>query len=429
MLGQTAGESPQKVLAAEMSALQDRIAQVQEGGGQGLDVRDTYLLDLQNMHEELRVADEEIRAQQEELDALLERQRSERWQHEQLLAALPAPVLVTDSTGVVRTANAAAARLLGASVNRILGKPFPVFVAVEHRGRLRSLVSRANAGQDDFRTVLSLRHAAGYAVPAEVVGQASDACGGRAITWLLLSPPTGDAGDALPARPKLARAFSEIAQVPVHSSGKREVLVRVASICAEALGPGVGVSVALGEPQGPAHVGADRPLAQLLDGAQMMAGEGPTFTAWATRRAVTTTDLRGDPRWPRLAEHVGTAEVGAALAVPVLRQGCSGGVLNVYAGPDEPLGPSQERIAQLMADTVAAILQEMDKRTELETLAGQLQKALQSRAVIDQAKGMIMMRERCDADAAFRKLVALSSKSNVKLREVAMRIVDSTVRN
>jgi AmiR/NasT family two-component response regulator len=49
--------------------------------------------------------------------------------------------------------------------------------------------------------------------------------------------------------------------------------------------------------------------------------------------------------------------------------------------------------------------------------------------VIDQAKGMIMMRERCDADAAFRKLVALSSKSNVKLRDVARRIVDSTVRN
>jgi len=428
MLGQAAGEAPQKDLAAEMSALQDRIEQVQRGGSE-LDVRDSYLLDLQNMHEELRVADEEIRAQQEELDALLERQRGERWQHEQLLAALPVAVLATDSAGVVRTANAATARLLGVRAGKMLGKPFPMFVVPEHRGRLRTLVSRVHGGQHGVRAVLSLRHADGFALPAEVVGHASDASGDLAITWLLVSPPSGDTGDALPARPKLARAFSEIAQVPLHSSGKREVLVRVASICAEALGPGVAVSVALGEPHSPAHVGADRPLAQLLDGAQMMAGEGPTFTAWDTRRAVTTTDLRDDPHWPRLAGHLGSAEVRSALAVPVLRQGCSGGVLNVYAGPGQRLGPSQERIAQLMADTVAAILQEMDKRTELETLAGQLQEALQSRAVIDQAKGMIMMRERCDADAAFRKLVALSSKSNVKLRDVARRIVDSTVRN
>jgi len=428
MLGQVAGESPQNVLAAEMSALQDRIEQVQRGGSEP-DVRDSYLLDLQNMHEELRVADEEIRAQQEELDELLERQRSERWQHEQLLAALPAAVIVTDSAGVVRMANAATAQLVGVRAGKMLGKPLPMFVAPADRGPLRTLVSRVKGGQNGVRAVLSLRHADGVALPVEVVAQGSDVSGDRVITWLLLSPPSGDSGDALQARPRLARAFSEIAQVPLHSSGKREVLVRVASICAEALGPGAGVSVALGEPHNPAHVGADRPLAQLLDGAQMMAGEGPTFTAWETRRAVTTTDLRDDPRWPRLTGYIGTAEVGSALAVPVLRQGCSGGVLNVYAGPGQRLGPSQERIAQLMADTVAAILQEMDKRTELETLAGQLQEALQSRAVIDQAKGMIMMRERCDADAAFRKLVALSSKSNVKLRDVARRIVDSTVRN
>lgn len=224
----------------------------------------------------------------------------------------------------------------------------------------------------------------------------------------------------------LVDLFSELSRIPLHPPDKHEVLSMITSICVHALGPDVAVSVFLGEPSSPKHVGWDCGRAQELDGAQMVAAEGPSFTAWETGATVTTEDLRSDSRWPHLAERIGRAEVGMAMAVPVLREDRGGGVLNLYARPGRLLDDEESRVAGLVADTLAAVLQEMDEKAELETLADQLQEALQSRAVIDQAKGMIMLREHCDADAAFRRLVELSSKSIVKLREVARHIVDGT---
>jgi GAF domain-containing protein len=187
------------------------------------------------------------------------------------------------------------------------------------------------------------------------------------------------------------------------------------------------VSVFLGQPSSPKHVGSDWGRAQELDGAQMVAAEGPSFTAWETRTTVTSRDLHSDSRWPHLAERIGRVEVGMAMAVPVLREDRGGGVLNLYARRRRLLDDEESRVARLVADTVAAVLQEMDEKAELETLADQLQEALQSRAVIEQAKGMIMLQEHCDADAAFKRLVRLSSESNVKLREVARLLVDGSI--
>jgi AmiR/NasT family two-component response regulator len=61
------------------------------------------------------------------------------------------------------------------------------------------------------------------------------------------------------------------------------------------------------------------------------------------------------------------------------------------------------------------------------TLAEQLQTAMESRAVIEQAKGVLMGQRRCTADEAFEILVKLSQQSNRKLREVAQALVDSTL--
>lgn len=65
-------------------------------------------------------------------------------------------------------------------------------------------------------------------------------------------------------------------------------------------------------------------------------------------------------------------------------------------------------------------------RNHVETLERELEglrTAMQTRAVIEQAKGMIMLRERCDADAAFSTLVRVSQRSHTKLHDVAVRIV------
>src|SRR4051794_4083530 len=68
--------------------------------------------DLETAYEELRVADEEVRSQQEEIARLLERQNMLRWQQERMLALMPVPTLVTDRNGIIRSVNAAAAALM-----------------------------------------------------------------------------------------------------------------------------------------------------------------------------------------------------------------------------------------------------------------------------------------------------------------------------
>jgi AmiR/NasT family two-component response regulator len=85
--------------------------------------------------------------------------------------------------------------------------------------------------------------------------------------------------------------------------------------------------------------------------------------------------------------------------------------------------------AELVASTVGTVMQEVSMRSELETVVSQLQTALESRATIDQAKGIVMARYGCDADEAFRILARLSSNANVKLREIAQRLVEEAAAN
>ena len=103
------------------------------------------------------------------------------------------------------------------------------------------------------------------------------------------------------------------------------------------------------------------------------------------------------------------------------------GALTVYVS--EPLWPPRLREdAELMASTVAAVLFELGLKQELEQLASDLGRALESRAVIDQAKGIVMADRHVDAETAFEHLVRLSSTRHVKLKEIAQEIVDGASR-
>jgi AmiR/NasT family two-component response regulator len=84
-------------------------------------------------------------------------------------------------------------------------------------------------------------------------------------------------------------------------------------------------------------------------------------------------------------------------------------------------------MAELAAVAVAGILQNVAERESMQALADNLERALTSRAVIDQAKGMVMARLGVGADDAFARLVTLSSRLNVKLRDLAGLIVEGHV--
>jgi AmiR/NasT family two-component response regulator len=99
------------------------------------------------------------------------------------------------------------------------------------------------------------------------------------------------------------------------------------------------------------------------------------------------------------------------------------GALNVYAADAALVAEPLVHTAEMLGAATGAILHETGAKAELATLAGDLQKAMESRATIEQAKGILMAMHGCTADEAFHRLADLSSRTNVKVRVLAERIV------
>ena len=109
-------------------------------------------------------------------------------------------------------------------------------------------------------------------------------------------------------------------------------------------------------------------------------------------------------------------------AIPLSGGGEVAGVLTLY-GTLGVAAPAAVQRAGLFADAATALLREHYAVAELRQQEAQLRDALTSRAVIDQAKGILMARRGIDAEAAFAELVAQSHSAHVKVREVARRLV------
>lgn len=225
-------------------------------------------------------------------------------------------------------------------------------------------------------------------------------------------------------RGRLARALVEMTRTPMTTSGLADVLSEVSVICQAAFSEPVAVSISMGDPASPTLVATASKLAQSLDGAQMIAGEGPMHLAWARGETIHTSNLRADDRWHRLAPRVADSSVCAAICTPIESSGTLTGTLNVYSVFPELVNDAALEAVALLASGIAAVIHGAQVKEELENAAAQLQMALTSRAVIDQAKGVLMARHGCSAEEAFKLLAQTSSSANIKLREVAARLVD-----
>ncbi|MDN4162893.1 GAF and ANTAR domain-containing protein [Nocardioides abyssi] len=373
--------------------------------------------ELETAYEELRVADEEVRAQQEHIVQLLERSDVLRWQHERMLAVLPVPVLTTDRVGVVRAVNAAAAGLFSRRITHLVGKPLVTLVSGEDRPDLRRFLGGVRVEGGSLRRVVTLVHRDATAESVEL--QATASPGGDRVDWLVLRTHDPDAPEH--AAHRLAPAMISLIGLPSRAEEPAAVLREVARTCAEALGPGVAVSATIGPPLEPEAIATSDEVAQGGDGAQVALGDGPCHAAYVAGETVVCADVRGDERWPGLADRLPSA-VRAIIAAPTEAGDRRAGALNVYLDRPHPSADLVEGV-EMLASTVGAALHEMGLRDELARLSRDLDRALSSRAVIDQAKGIVMAARRCTAEEAFAHLVDLASTQHLKLRDLAARIV------
>jgi GAF domain-containing protein len=119
--------------------------------------------------------------------------------------------------------------------------------------------------------------------------------------------------------------------------------------------------------------------------------------------------------------------VRSTLSVPLPVQRQVIGALNLYATELGVFDPEVVTLAEQFGDYAAVAIANTTLYMSAAQLAEQMQAAMTSRAVIEQAKGMLMVQRKCDADAAFDILVQLSQHSHRKLREVAQVVVEQAL--
>jgi putative methionine-R-sulfoxide reductase with GAF domain len=225
----------------------------------------------------------------------------------------------------------------------------------------------------------------------------------------------------------LAAALADLSALPAAEPDRQRLLARMAALVRCAIPGADWVSITVGSPMDPQRLGSDSVEAQDFDGRQVRAGEGPCWDAYRTGTVVVADDVTADPRWPALARLAQDSEVRSVIAVPVCEEGATTGALNAFARRTGAFGPAGQRIAVLAAPVVAGILRNVAERESMQALAANLERALTSRAEIDQAKGIVMARLGMSADDAFARLVQLSSHLNVKLRDLATLIIEGHV--
>jgi GAF domain-containing protein len=185
--------------------------------------------------------------------------------------------------------------------------------------------------------------------------------------------------------------------------------------------------VLLADPRGQLRVAAaSTDAAGLVELFQIQNDQGPCLDCFRTGQPASAADLAGpDQRWPRFAAAATQAGFVAVHAVPMRLRDQVIGALNLFSTGTGPLGEADLRIAQALADVATiGLLQERNVR-RAETLAEQLQAALNSRVVIEQAKGSLAERLGLDMDQAFALLRNHARNTNQRLTDVARQVIDS----
>ena len=166
---------------------------------------------------------------------------------------------------------------------------------------------------------------------------------------------------------------------------------------------------------------------RLLELFQLQNDEGPCLDAYATGVAVSEGDLTVvDGRWPRFAPAAVAAGFVAVDALPMRLRDQVIGALNLFRAVPGEFDPADVRVGQALADVATISLLHERSMRHSDALNEQLQTALNSRVVIEQAKGKLAERMGVDMDQAFSLLRNFARNRNVRLSDLAQAFVDGS---
>jgi GAF domain-containing protein len=231
-----------------------------------------------------------------------------------------------------------------------------------------------------------------------------------------VNPPADDAVAVQPA-------FDELGRLSFAEHSLESFLQRVTGLAAGVLPgePVISVTIVAGER--PATVAATGDLAQHLDQTQYRLAAGPCLAAATTGRTAEIVDTRSTSEWPEFAAEAAAAGCDSVLSFPLPVREKVSGALNVYARQFSAADEGVRRLVSRFADYAVVPVSNMYLYESAVERAEHLAAALDSRAVIDQAKGILMERFKLTPDQAFQALTRVSMETNTKVRDIAERFV------
>ncbi|WP_328848814.1 GAF and ANTAR domain-containing protein [Micromonospora zamorensis] len=223
-------------------------------------------------------------------------------------------------------------------------------------------------------------------------------------------------------------AISELGQIKFGETDLSGVLSQVSELARRTIPGAEEVSVTLLKQEG-AHTAAfSGEMALRLDELQYEYEQGPCLEAAKEAAVVSVPDMSEEVRWPQWAAQAVQGGALSSLSIGFPIQETVLGALNIYGVKPGAFDDDAVTLAQTFAGYAAVALANAHLYDTTATLAAQMQSAMQSRAVIEQAKGIIMGERRCTPDEAFAILAKVSQDSNRKLRDVAAALVERAAR-
>jgi len=223
-----------------------------------------------------------------------------------------------------------------------------------------------------------------------------------------------------PREAMLAQTFVELADTLVADFDVVELLTLLADRCVDVLHVGA-AGLMLVAPDGELRVLASSSEAmRVLELFELQAHEGPCVDCYRTGRPVVNRDLAADrSRWPRFAAEALNAGFHSAHALPMRLRGKGIGALNLFHIGEGEMLPADINAAQALADVATIAILQHRATLEAQVLNEQLHHALNSRILIEQAKGMVAENQGLNIEEAFAVLRNYSRNHNLRLVDVA----------
>jgi GAF domain-containing protein len=226
---------------------------------------------------------------------------------------------------------------------------------------------------------------------------------------------------------ELAIAAELLVSIGLWDASFESVLQRLTVVTKRTVPGAAEVSVTMVDPT-PVTVASTAQFAVAVDECQYEVGYGPCLDA--LRFGVTTVvdDQVNEPRWPQYSPKAAAAGVRSSVAVPLMIEDRHLAALNVYGTVPRAFDREAISAAERLAEYAGVVVRNAEMYFSAQSRAQQMSEAMASRAVIEQAKGILIGGRGCNADEAFAILVGLSQQTGRKLHVIATALVDQAIK-